>query len=823
MSEALSIERRKSIELDHSFETLRREGIKLAQQMCGELWTDYNLHDPGVTILEQLVYALTDLIYRSDFDVEDFLVNDEGEIDFSRLALHAPEEVFPCRPTTLLDYRKTILNAVNELDNLWIEACDNNSYSGLYRIEIKTDQGLSQQDNARVVEDVIKCYGKNRNLCEDIAEISVVENSDYQLVGQIEIGGGRPSADILAEIYFKCARYVSGGVLVNSYDQALNEGMQLEEVFSGPFTNHGLFSHESFGENQQTILLSNLYLIIGGINAVDHVRGLNLERDGVAYYDSIESGGADGAASMYVPCLDDEIKIMLTTNGRVIPVDIGDVRAKFDEMNFKYHSTRSTPQDISLVYSMPTSERRPMVDYFSIQNQFPSTYGIGRYGVPESAPEAVKASANQLKSYLVIFEQVMANFLANLDSVNNLFSVDTDSQSSYHIKLLKKEEIPGLDAIYPLKPEETLSSVVGKYDNYLERKNRLLDYLLALYGESFCQDSLRHFNCYYNQNEIERAILDNKVEYLKSIVEVGRDRAAASDYSANSWSQRCNSGLQRRASMLLGFKNQTPRALVMAILKQGIKLAKHCAYEQLKAGSPELEFIDIEKIRQGGFEPVPFINVAAQDVAELRKQIGDVIPLKNNLLSDELLRDGIYLDRFRLGSLTLGQDYQLTYRTEEGRYWYLGTFFTKEQGFKAANALRHFLLRLNMESEGLHVLEHIQLRPLGQSSHAGMSMSDKEDFYSFKVSVIFPAWSARCYDIQFRMLAEEIIRANLGAHICPEIYWLDFHKMYEFEMLYEKWMELKAKSESDQGELNYYSMKLISFLFENKASHTVNV
>lgn len=823
MSEALSIERRKSIELDDSFETLRREGIKLAQQMCGELWTDYNLHDPGVTILEQIVYALTDLIYRSDFEVEDFLVNDEGEINFSRLALYAPEDIFPCRPTTLLDYRKIILDSVSELDNIWIKICDTSNYSGLYQIALKTDQSLSQQDNARVAEAVKKCYAHNRNLCEDIAEVSVIENTDYQLFGQIEISGGRRPADILAEIYFECARYISGGVIIDSYDEAINQGMQLEEIFSGPFTSHGLFAHESFGDNQQVILLSNIYLVVGAIKSVDHVNGLNLERDGETYYDSIESGSANSAASIYIPCNNDEIKVTLTINGRVVPVDIHDVRTKFDEMNFKYHSSRSTPQDMSMVYSMPTAKPRPMAEYFSIQNQLPNTYGIGNYGVPESAPTAIKANANQLKSYLVIFEQVMANFLANLNAVDRLFSIETDKQSSYHVKLLSNEDIRNLDKIYPHNPEEALGSIVDRYDNYLERKNRLVDYLLALYGESFSQNSLRHFNYYYTQNEIEKAILDNKVEYLKSIVEIGRDRAAAPNYSADSWSKRCNTGVQRRVSMLLGFKNHTPRALVMEILKQGIKLAKHCVYEHLKMDSSELEFIDVEKIRQGEFDPVPLMDMEEQDIAELREQMGEVIPLKNGLLSDELLRGGIYLNRFLLGSLTQGQSFQLTYRTQGDCYWYLGTFFTKEQGIKAANALRHFLLHLNVESEGLHVLEHIQLRPIGQPSHAGLSMSGEEDFYSFKISVIFPAWSARCYDSQFRMLAEETIRINTGAHICAEVYWLDFHKMYEFEMLYEKWMELKADSNSEPGELNYFSMKLISFLFENKVSQVVNV
>ena len=64
------------------FATLRKEGISRIQDLCGEVWTDYNLHDPGVTILEQLCYGLTDLSYRSGFAVEDYLTNEKNTIDY---------------------------------------------------------------------------------------------------------------------------------------------------------------------------------------------------------------------------------------------------------------------------------------------------------------------------------------------------------------------------------------------------------------------------------------------------------------------------------------------------------------------------------------------------------------------------------------------------------------------------------------------------------------------------------------------------------------------------------------------------------------------
>ena len=55
------------------YAALLQAGLALAQTAAADSWTDYNLHDPGVTLLEQLCYGLTDIAYRIDFPVADHL------------------------------------------------------------------------------------------------------------------------------------------------------------------------------------------------------------------------------------------------------------------------------------------------------------------------------------------------------------------------------------------------------------------------------------------------------------------------------------------------------------------------------------------------------------------------------------------------------------------------------------------------------------------------------------------------------------------------------------------------------------------------------
>ena len=55
------------------YEGLKEYGLRYIQQIGSKFWTDFNAHDPGVTILEALTFALTDLGYRTSFEMNDLL------------------------------------------------------------------------------------------------------------------------------------------------------------------------------------------------------------------------------------------------------------------------------------------------------------------------------------------------------------------------------------------------------------------------------------------------------------------------------------------------------------------------------------------------------------------------------------------------------------------------------------------------------------------------------------------------------------------------------------------------------------------------------
>src|SRR5471030_784511 len=99
------------------FAYLRQHAIDLIQQMAGGVWTDYNLHDPGVTILEQVCYAITDLAYRTDVPIEDLLTDQSVQIDFKQNSFYKRDEILFSSPVTINDFRKVLIDEIAEIDN----------------------------------------------------------------------------------------------------------------------------------------------------------------------------------------------------------------------------------------------------------------------------------------------------------------------------------------------------------------------------------------------------------------------------------------------------------------------------------------------------------------------------------------------------------------------------------------------------------------------------------------------------------------------------------------------------------------------------------
>ncbi len=108
------LDKNPTLDPSQDFYEMRRAGIGFIQAAGSGQWTDYNVHDPGVTILEALCFAITDLGYRIGWNIEDLLTPKSPPADaqqpYPNQAFFTAREILTVNPTRTADLRRALID-----------------------------------------------------------------------------------------------------------------------------------------------------------------------------------------------------------------------------------------------------------------------------------------------------------------------------------------------------------------------------------------------------------------------------------------------------------------------------------------------------------------------------------------------------------------------------------------------------------------------------------------------------------------------------------------------------------------------------------------
>ncbi len=781
---APSIPRRPAILPEHSFEALRDEGIRLLQKLSGTTWTDHNLHDPGITMLEALVYSLTDLAYRADFPVADHLTGPDGSINFEALALHPPHRAFPCRATTAGDRRRWLIDQVDALDDVTFAA---GPMPGVWRLSLELAQRSAGAADPQVAA-ARAAWRAQRNLCEDLdSAFTVIEPVPCELHADIEIGGPRDPADVLAEIYDRCMRHIAQSPQLHNLHEERASGRSLEQIYTGPATQHGFLAGRDLDDlAEPRLFVGTLADVVKAVEGVRELRWLALQSgrepptagslawrgEGWELRLRVPGGPGDGVPGC----------VTLMRRGLVVALEPALVYGKVLDLQTAGRARRA-PVDAAhegdVMSGLPHGTYRELGRFLSVQEHFPPVYGLGRHGVTASAGIGRLARVRQLQGYLLLLEQMVAHGAALVQHQRELFSTALTPRRSYWWNVPGEAEVPGADALY-LAPRETIAATTcDPFDAFIERKGRVLDHLLALHGETWAQGSMRQFMGHLEPDEADRMLLAAKAAFTQQVVTLGRDRGGAFDDARASWNRDDNTaGLQRRLSLLLGFRQEHSRSLTDPLRRQNRTLGGPGGARPLDANLLATALVPA--------------RLAEADRARLGADLARIEPLRGNRLDGALLGAGSRRDRYRLAPPQReGDPWTLMLLHDTPRHgWVLAEAADADEGARIAEHLRRFLVHLNHESEGLHLVEHVLLRPTGRGDgHRHLGVTD--DFYPMRLSVVLPDWSVRTASADFRRFAQETVQINAPAHVLASCCWLDFGRMERFEQHWLAWLQAR--------------------------------
>jgi hypothetical protein len=802
---------KRKVALDHR--ALFSAGIEHVRQLSSEIWTDYNAHDPGVTALEVLSYALTDLSLRAEFPMQDLLaLNKLDESTAKTNSEYMAEQflsarkILPNRPLTELDYRKLIID-IPGIKNAWIYPAQTELFAdkinkkllfkenddsklesvqlkGLYNINVDIDSGLKKSQKQKLIYQVRQLLHDNRNLCEDFVDIGEVKKQHFLLCAEIEIAPNADVVEINAQINNQVTNYLSPTIKNFTLSEALaltnelGEKYSTDEIFSGPALRCGfiLDEHLIHTNLKEQVYLSDVISLIMGIAGVVSVRDIIVNP--TALKKPLDNKWVVSIKDKHRAVLNfEKSSLLFYKKGYPVKADKDATIKRMKELAFSLQTKSEVPIDEDI--NIPLGENRDSSNYYPLKYHFPEVYGISENGLPSNASEVRKSQALQLEGYLLFIEQILGNYLSQLANLPQLFSSDENNVQTYF-----SQKIQGYDKLYTSEEvQELLDNTLANKEKQTHRRSLFLDHLISRFAEDFTDiaDVL-----YSNFATTEQQMVERKCQFLNLYDVISKDRGLAYNYTLNDknkiWDTDNVSGFEKRISALLGIENWNRRDLA------NITFDSHSQIEQATEGE-EIGTFRFRFISTIDDSILLSSSTYYKTIEDAQKELDIVLEVGGDSVSYQRLLTDENPPRHYFN--VVDNTGEVIARRIE--------YFTSQDEMNVEISKVRTTIRQLFSLEGMHVIENILLRPSDQNDPLLPICVDDNcencaelDPYSYRLQIILPAYGKRFEDIDFREFSEDLIRNELPAHIMAKICWVSKKSMSEFQIHYKKWLSLKA-------------------------------
>ncbi|BDD01356.1 hypothetical protein [Persicobacter psychrovividus] len=692
------------------FKEIFNYGRKLLGEFGGAYWTDHNIHDPGITVLEQLALATADMIYRAE--------RNPGQTIFPfeniQNTLLSAEQSFPSEAVTENDLRKIIFDQIPEARNVWVRKVeDANKIKGLYDILVDIDKSdlITTTELSIIKHKISQIFHQHRNLGEDLKHVIILEHLPINLSGQIEIEDHYQTETVLANIYAQIELFIRPKMTYYHSKGDNGHGLNLAQKLNGPLLKNGIILDKQLKPKLNRILSSEIMKIILDTVGVKRLKNFKIESNKTVFVDQIDIQG-NVKPTLTLPLQTEDYKLQVKKqNEGYTPIDFATFFRKYKEKSSLIPPTpNTTTKEVERA-----EKKEDLAFYHSIQHDFPSVYRLGEDGIGANAPQYKKDTVLQLKGYLLLLEQLMANFFGQLEHVNKLYSYSDIDNSTYNFIPMKgiplfEELIQGANQDqYPL----LLKKLGETIDNRQLRKSRFLDYLLNIYGEEV-PNYLDHTSEFIGKKNLFKHLKEIQLNKNKGCKTVDQTYIPA--------------GIIQKVNH---FFNLNSQALV-------------CMNDYCITSDKEVK---LESLKMPIHTDVDFID--EDDLIEVN--IDPKFRLKNQDIPDWVLQSGKdlsnYLLNFKDGKVVYLQHHQTK------KIYKLAVLRNKKDAINYIYNSQHLLNHLNKISNSISMIEHIHLRPQSGEENFGIILKDENDKNALA--------SVNTYSIENRSKAKDHIYDSL--------------------------------------------------------------
>ncbi len=664
----------------------------------------------------------------------------------------------------------------------------------------------------------------HRGLCEDFLSVSTVTPFRVGICADIEV---KPEADleeVQAVVFHEIEKYLSAPVRYRTLEEMLNEGRQPDEIFNGPFidfdfecdgqpvfTKPGFITDDDLANSElrRKVYASdiiNIVVDVPGVEAISNVQLRTYDKNGQPF-------GPSASWTLDVPPDHQPVfyiegsKLLFHKAGIPYRAQVTEFQRTLDHLRAMDRRNLYVPPN--QILPVPLGKWRNLDAFHSVQHDFPANYKIGAAGISQAeTPERI-AQARQLKGYLTFFDQVLADYLGQLTNLRRLYSLDKTLDrtwfSPYMTGIAGSLE-PFPDEFYignNLANDIVRTRLTETEEQFLERRNRALDHLIARFAERFADYALLSFRLSGDRLKTSAELIDDKIDFLAEYPRLSRERGQAANIRPETpalvWDSDNISGLERRAGRLLG---------IDTLLRRDLHCAGHlAALLSIEAAGPAFRIVIRGTDNAVLFASNETFATAAAAAAAM------------NALYPDLRSEAAFDIAQTQGATT----FTLRIVSGETPLTHNATFDTEVDATRAARAIidRYDALLASdlCNSEGMHLVEHILLRPAAPGDKlmsvclgADCTACGDEDPYSFRVSVVLPYWPERFRNLHFRALLERTLREEAPAHVLVKVCWISQQQMIEFDAAFHAWLIAKAAADPDPAALRDTARDLIEIM-----------
>ena len=426
---------------------LVEHALNFLQAYIGTTWNDHGQSDPGITLLESLAHSISELSRRLALPVPDLLaVDTTDDAERNLIPYYLAKDLLPSNPVTLADHRRHLID-IPGIQQAWLTT----NQQGATDIQIDLEEtwaNRSEHEKRALCAEVRTRYIRERNINQDLASITIIQKQQISVKLHLAFAQLDTLTSTIAEVFRRLQQALAPDVKKHSLSALRQQGKTGDQILDGPWLAQGLITEAALDQVRMTdwIYSSQLLNTLTNLPDLTEIKTIALgNAETTIRYDPWRLKVKDGQRPSLAidPTL---AALTLEIAGQQYPLTDAEkaaIKQQLAEQPAQAHNQTIATTEVLTHYIK--GQHQALSQYSSIQHTFPKIYQVAESRLARKLSKT-DAPVMQLKGYLSLFDQILADQYQQLDNLKTALALPENSLmahlGSHFEAMLASETLP---------------------------------------------------------------------------------------------------------------------------------------------------------------------------------------------------------------------------------------------------------------------------------------------------------------------------------------------------------------------------------------------